>query len=283
MPEPITFPPGTPIRLSDIDLSIQDPEYDKPSAGKRIRKNAARMATLANIMYAENRHSILLVLQGMDTAGKDGTIRTVMQGVNPRSCQVVSFKRPTEEELDHDFLWRVHRNVPGRGNIGIFNRSHYEDVLAVRVHQLVPEPVWRLRYDHINDFEKLLYDAGTRLVKCFLMITKETQRPPAGADRRPGGSLEVQPGRSGGAATLGGLRRSLRRDAHPLQHGLRAVVHHPVRKKVVSEPDRERVDAADDRIAGSQVPATNRRLFGAGRRVRRRFVVAPSASSRDPR
>ena len=112
----------------------------------------------------------------MDTAGKDGTIRHVMRGVNPQSCQVVSFKQPSEEELDHDFLWRVHKVVPRKGNIGIFNRSHYEDVLIVRVQNLVPEKVWRPRYEQINVFEKILSDGGMTIIKCFLHISKDEQR-----------------------------------------------------------------------------------------------------------
>ncbi len=176
MPQPITLKPGERCNLREIDVGHRDPGYDKESAKKRIKKNAERMSDLANIMYAENKHSILLVLQGMDTAGKDSTIRTVMRGVNPRGCQVHSFKQPSEEELDHDFLWRVHRVVPRRGNIGIFNRSHYEDVLVVRVHRLVPSDVWERRYEQINSFEKTLQETGTVLLKCFLMISKETQR-----------------------------------------------------------------------------------------------------------
>lgn len=176
MPEPITFKPGNKCVLSKIDLAKRDPKFDKRSAAKRIKQNAERMSDLSNILFAENRRAVLLVLQGMDTAGKDGTIRTVMRGVNPRGCQVVSFKRPSEEELDHDFLWRVHHVVPRKGNIGIFNRSHYEDVLVVRVHNLVPKSVWSQRFEQINAFEKLLVDSGTVVVKCFLLISKETQR-----------------------------------------------------------------------------------------------------------
>ncbi len=176
MPEPITIKPGRTCDIARIDLTERDPKYDKKSARRRIKQNARRMAELANVMFAENRRSILLVLQGMDTAGKDGTIRTVMRGVNPRGCQVYSFKQPSEEELDHDFLWRVHQIVPRKGNIGIFNRSHYEDVLVVRVHNLVPESVWKQRYEQINQFEKLLAESGTTIIKCFLLISKETQR-----------------------------------------------------------------------------------------------------------
>jgi PPK2 family polyphosphate:nucleotide phosphotransferase len=127
-------------------------------------------------LFAEDRRSVLVVLQGMDTSGKDGTIRTMMTGINPQGCQVVPFKQPGHEELDHDFLWRVHQRVPRRGNIGIFNRSHYEDVLVVRVENLVPEQEWQRRYDRINDFEQMLVEGGTTLVKCFLHVSKKEQR-----------------------------------------------------------------------------------------------------------
>ena len=123
---------GEKIELAKIPSDFQDSDFSKKKAYKRIEANAVVMAGLAKQLYAENRRSVLLVLQGMDTAGKDGTIRSVMRGMNPTSCQVSSFKKPSEVELDHDFLWRVHQVVPRRGNIGIFNRSHYEDVLVVR-------------------------------------------------------------------------------------------------------------------------------------------------------
>lgn len=167
---------GEKVELAKIPSDFQGSEFSKKKAYKRIEANAVVMAELAKRLYAENRRSILLVLQGMDTAGKDGTIRSVMRGMNPTSCQVNSFKKPSEEELDHDFLWRIHQVVPRRGNIGIFNRSHYEDVLIVRVHSLVPEKTWQARYQLINDFEKLLASTDTRIVKCFLHISKETQR-----------------------------------------------------------------------------------------------------------
>ncbi|MDG1874517.1 MAG: polyphosphate kinase 2 family protein [Mariniblastus sp.] len=173
---PYTVKPGVKVDLRSIPSSIEGTGYKKKSAYKRIEENAVVMAELAKKLYAENKRSILLVLQGMDTAGKDGTIRSVMKGMNPTSCQVVSFKKPSEEDLDHDFLWRIHRTVPRRGNIGIFNRSHYEDVLIVRVHSLVPESTWQPRYELINDFEKLLSSTQTKIVKCFLHISKETQR-----------------------------------------------------------------------------------------------------------
>lgn len=168
--------PGEPIRLADIDTRRVVGKWDKKSAARQIKKNTRVSRDLAYRLYAENRRSILLVLQGMDTAGKDGTIRTVMTGINPQSCQVVPFKQPSHEELDHDFLWRIHLRVPRKGNIGIFNRSHYEDVLIVRVHSLVPESEWRTRYDRINDFELLLSQGGVTVLKCYLHISKEEQR-----------------------------------------------------------------------------------------------------------
>ncbi len=127
-------------------------------------------------LWAENRHKVLVVLQGMDTSGKDGTIRHVFEGVNPLGVRVAAFKAPTEEELEHDFLWRVHPKVPGRGEMVIFNRSHYEDVLVARVQKLVPPAVWRQRYDQINDFERLLADTGTTVLKFFLYISKDEQK-----------------------------------------------------------------------------------------------------------
>jgi PPK2 family polyphosphate:nucleotide phosphotransferase len=173
---PHIISPGDKVKLKDIPSDVSDSGYSKKSAYKQIAKNVIEMRELAKRLYAENKRSILLVLQGMDTAGKDGTIRSVMQGMNPTSCQVSSFKKPSEVELDHDFLWRIHQVVPRRGNIGIFNRSHYEDVLVVRVHSIVPKSQWSQRYELINEFEKLLHSCDTTVVKCFLHISKETQR-----------------------------------------------------------------------------------------------------------
>ncbi|MBN1853866.1 MAG: polyphosphate kinase 2 family protein [Pirellulales bacterium] len=174
--QPITVPPGTRICLDDFDPGFTDGHSEKQAAQDEVRENTITTAKLAHRLYAENRRAMLLVLQGMDTSGKDGTIRHVMSGINPQSCRIVSFKQPSLLELDHDFLWRIHQAVPPRGNIGIFNRSHYEDVLVVRVHKLVPESVWRPRYDRINSFERMLVDGNITLVKCFLHISKKEQR-----------------------------------------------------------------------------------------------------------
>ena len=164
-----------------VDLAKFDPRKtwgieDKDKALIRLQENVERLNKLQYTLYAEDRRSVLVILQGMDTAGKDGAIRHVMSGLNPQGCKVVPFKTPTREELDHDFLWRIHRAVPPRGEIGIFNRSHYEDVLVVRVENLVPESVWSKRYGQIRRFERNLAETGTTLLKFFLCISKDEQR-----------------------------------------------------------------------------------------------------------
>jgi PPK2 family polyphosphate:nucleotide phosphotransferase len=174
--QPITVPLGTKVRLADFDARYVDNEWTRESAESRVAKNITAIADLAYRLYAENRRALLIVLQGMDTAGKDGTIRCVMTGINPQMCQVISFKQPGVDELDHDFLWRIHQHVPRRGDIGIFNRSHYEDVLIVRVHRLVPKSEWASRYERINEFERLLVDSGVTILKLFLHISREEQR-----------------------------------------------------------------------------------------------------------
>lgn len=167
---------------SSIDLSASDPAdtsaflKDKDEGKKRLLELNRSLEELQELLYAEHKHKVLIVLQAMDTGGKDGTIRKVFEGVNPQGVHVASFKAPTPEELDHDFLWRIHKQMPGRGEIVIFNRSHYEDVLVVRVHDLVPQEVWSKRYDHINDFERMLADEGTTILKFFLHIDLGEQK-----------------------------------------------------------------------------------------------------------
>jgi PPK2 family polyphosphate:nucleotide phosphotransferase len=161
-----------PVRLNDFDPD-DTAGFDKGNkADAHLEKNISRMEDLQYRLYAEGRRALLIVLQGMDASGKDGTVRHVMSGLNPQGCRVTSFKVPSAEEAGHDFLWRVHKAMPARGEIGIFNRSHYEDVLVVRVHQLVPKSVWSARYDQINAFEKLMSDNGVTILKFFLHISK---------------------------------------------------------------------------------------------------------------
>jgi PPK2 family polyphosphate:nucleotide phosphotransferase len=149
---------------------------DKSESKKQINELNDRLEDLQELLYAEHKHKVLVVLQGMDTSGKDGTIRHVFDGVNPQGVRVASFKAPTRIELDHDYLWRIHKFAPKKGEIMIFNRSHYEDVLVVRVHSLVPESSWRKRFEHINNFEQMLVDEGATIIKFFLHIDKDEQK-----------------------------------------------------------------------------------------------------------
>lgn len=168
--------PGASFRLNRIDPAQHLSPRADPKLAKALQKDIQRMAELEVRLYAERKRSLLIVLQAMDAGGKDGTIRHVMSGLNPQSCRVASFKKPVGEEAEHDFLWRIHRALPAKGEIGIFNRSHYEDVLVARVHKLVPRKVWKKRYQQINDFEEELADNGTTILKFFLHISKEEQR-----------------------------------------------------------------------------------------------------------
>jgi len=164
-----------------IKLSKWDPEdtlgWEKDHKMKlSLDKSLERLDKLQYLLYAEKKRALLIVLQAIDSGGKDGTIRHVMSGVNPQGCKVTSFKKPTEEELQHDYLWRIHKAMPACGEIGIFNRSHYEDVLVVRVHNLVPKDVWSERYGQINQFEEFLYDNDVKILKFFLHISKDEQK-----------------------------------------------------------------------------------------------------------
>ena len=169
--------PGRSLRLRDWDPD--DASGYKPGKAKALDELQAlreRLDGLQNLLYAEHKHKLLIVLQGMDTSGKDGTIRHVFAGVNPQGVSVVRFQEPTQKELDHDYLWRVHPYTPGKGEMVIFNRSHYEDVLVVRVHDLVPAKLWKKRYRQICDFEHMLVEEGTTILKFFLHISRQEQR-----------------------------------------------------------------------------------------------------------
>ena len=155
--------------------SDDDQGVSKDDAKKVLKDNRERLDELQERLFAEGKQSLLIVLQAMDTGGKDSTIEAVTEGINPQGCVVASFKKPTPEELAHDFLWRVHKKTPARGMIGIFNRSHYEDVLIVKVHGWASPQTINDRYNHINEFEQLLTNSGTRVVKIMLNISKEYQ------------------------------------------------------------------------------------------------------------
>jgi PPK2 family polyphosphate:nucleotide phosphotransferase len=166
---------GAKVSLRDFDPGYRGTGLDKDAGIEEVKRLGARLSVLQELLSAAHRHSVLMILQGTDTSGKDGTIRHVFAQVNPQGCQVQSFRQPSEEELDHDFLWRVHRVVPGRGVFGIFNRSQYEDVLVARVRHLVPEEIWQGRYAEINQFEKLLTASDTIILKFFLHISAQEQ------------------------------------------------------------------------------------------------------------
>ena len=168
--------PDQPIQLNQFPSDGQLFYEDRASAELEFRKLRDELMLLKRRLYAEGKYKLLVVFQAMDAGGKDGTIRRVFRGVNPQGVGVRSFKIPNKRELAHDFLWRVHMAVPARGMIGVFNRSHYEDVLVVRVHNIVPESVWRPRYLQINNFEQLLAESGTTILKFYLHISSEEQR-----------------------------------------------------------------------------------------------------------
>ncbi len=174
---PLYFTKGKGFRLSKIDPDDTSlVNFDKQDAGELLKKLNIKIDGLQELLYTQKRKRVLIILQGMDTSGKDGTIRNVFEGVNPQGVTVKSFKAPTAEELAHDYLWRVHQATPAAGQMVVFNRSHYEDVLAVRVHNYVSQEVWRKRYAHINDFELMLADEGVTILKFFLHISKDEQK-----------------------------------------------------------------------------------------------------------
>jgi PPK2 family polyphosphate:nucleotide phosphotransferase len=168
--------PGTTAAIADRDPRDTLGFGGKQSAADRLAEVQVRLESLQKRLYAERRHSLLLILQGLDASGKDGVIRAAFAGLNPQGCRVVAFAAPTSTELAHDYLWRVHAALPARGEIGIFNRSHYEDVVAVRMRELAPKEVWQRRPAHIREWERMLADEGTTIVKVFLNVSRDEQR-----------------------------------------------------------------------------------------------------------
>lgn len=179
-------PPGKKIDLKDYDPADTGKFENKESAQIKLAAGVLQLAEYQNILYAHNKFSVLIIFQAMDAAGKDSTIKHVMSGVNPQGCQVFSFKAPSAEELDHDYLWRIHKSLPERGRIGIFNRSHYEETLVTRVHPELlaaqqlpnfdPKHIWQRRFQEINDFERYLTNNGTVIIKFFLHVSKAEQK-----------------------------------------------------------------------------------------------------------
>lgn len=176
MSSPHRLEPGRAIKLKKISTEGKDWHDDRDAAEKEFRKLRDEFVLWQWRLYAEGQRRLLIIFQAMDAGGKDGAIRNVFQGVNPQGVRVTSFKTPSADELAHDFLWRIHRAVPATGMIEVFNRSHYEDVVVVRVDKLAPESVWQPRYEQINQFEKLLTDTGTTILKFYLHISKDEQK-----------------------------------------------------------------------------------------------------------
>ena len=250
--------PGKKVKLSKWDpedtLGWEKDHKMKSSLDKAIE----RLDKLQYLLYAEHKRTLLIVLQGLDASGKDGTIRHVMSGVNPQGCTVVSFKKPSADEASHDYLWRIHKAVPEYGNIGIFNRSLYEDVLVVRVHNLVPKDVWSRRYDQINKFEELLHDNNVKIVKFFLHISKDEQKKRFqqridDPDRR----WKISEADFDERQILGRLHRCVRSRAHQVQHRSRSLVHHPREQEMVPESRRVAHRRRDARRHAHEVPAAH--------------------------
>lgn len=172
----ITVRPGHKIRLKDVDASAKGDYKAKDETKARLAELLERRDDLQERLYAEGKQSLLIVLQAMDTGGKDGALKRLLEGMNPAGLHVASFKAPSKDELAHDYLWRVHAQAPARGFIGVWNRSHYEEVLIARVHNLVPEKTWRKRYKQLNDFEEMLVENGTTILKFYLHISKDEQK-----------------------------------------------------------------------------------------------------------
>ena len=216
--------PGAQVRLRDEDARLSE-DLPKSELNDRLRQLTDHMDELQSALHAESKRAVLVVLQGRDAAGKDGTIRRVFGPLDPQGLVVTAFKAPSAEELAHDYLWRVHRAVPARGEIGIFNRSHYEDVLVVRVDRLVPESVWRPRYEQINLFERLLIQNGVVILKFFLHISRAEQRERLLARLGdPTKYWKFDKGDLDEAETVGRLHRGVRGDVEPDDHAGGAVV-----------------------------------------------------------
>jgi PPK2 family polyphosphate:nucleotide phosphotransferase len=167
--------PGSRLRLTEVDPAFKSHYESEEDAADEIKEFRKRLWTLQELLYVERKRSLLICLQAMDTGGKDGIINHVLGAMNPQGCRVAHFRQPSPEEAAHDFLWRAHLVAPARGEVVIFNRSHYEDVLVARVHDLVPRKVWSKRYDRINEFERSLFDSGTEILKFYLHISKDEQ------------------------------------------------------------------------------------------------------------
>lgn len=296
-------PAGRKVRLRDHDPGWkQSEEFEhlgkdalKERAKQILDRNLHDLAKAQGLLYADDRYAVLIVLQALDAAGKDGTIKHVMSGVNPQGCQVFSFKKPSAEELQHDFLWRYARCLPERGHIGIFNRSYYEDVLVVKVHpelldaQRLPpgkrgKKFWKHRYDDINAFEQHLVRNGTVVLKFFLNVSKGAEAAVPGAPGAPREELEILAGGPGRAGVLGRLPAGLRGRPERHQYGVGAVVHRAGRQQVGDAGRGRRHHHHGRPGPGPELPGSHRRAAqAAGRRPAetvRRVIPNPAEPAR---
>ena len=265
--------PGSKVRLAGIDPSDTH-GHNKSDADKELADGLVRLAGLQDRLWAEAKHPVLVVLQGIDAAGKDGTVHHVMSAFSPQGCPVTDFKVPSALEMSHDYLWRVHQHTPGKGEIAIFNRSHYEDVLVVRVHDLVPKMIWKQRYDQINDWERMLVEEGTTIVKFFLLIDRDEQRKRF-QERYddPTKRWKFKMGDLAERALWDNYVGGLRGGPQPLLDGRGAVVRHPCQPELVPEPGGGRDPRRRPR--GPEAGLPGHRPDGACR-SRHRIARAPS-------
>ena len=232
--------PGQKVKIKDFDPNEKGDWQGRKDEGKaELLKLNQELSDLQELLYAGQKQRLLVVIQAMDTGGKDGTIRAVFEGVNPQGVRVANFKVPTPTELAHDYLWRVHAQAPGKGELVIFNRSHYEDVLVVRVHDLVPEEVWKRRYDQIVEFERMLAEEGTTILKFYLHIDQEEQKKRL-IERidDPKKQWKFNPADLEERKLWGKYMACLRGNARKDQHQIRPLVCHPGQHQLVSQPGR---------------------------------------------
>ena len=247
--------PGEKIDLSKVDAAFKGEHESHKAAIPHIEAYNQKLHDLQYLMYAEGKRSLLICLQGRDAAGKDGTINHVLSAMNPQGCSVRGFKVPSAEEAAHDFLWRCHKAAPAKGHVAIFNRSHYEDVLVVRVHDLVPKKVWEERYDHINHFEKLLYDNGTHILKFYLHIDPEEQleRFKKRIDD-PARHWKISDGDYAERPYWDAYTKAFEDALSKCKHRLRPLVYYPVKPQMVPQSGRLADRRRDARIARNGVP-----------------------------
>ena len=271
---------GSKVDLKDHSTGYSGDYTDKDEAVTDLAKNIEQLTKLQDVLYAQNVHALLLVFQAMDAAGKDSVIKHVMSGVNPQGCQVTSFKAPSAEELDHDFLWRCQLALPERGRIGIFNRSHYEEVLVVRVHpgilqgQQLPDEIkndkdiWKKRFRHIRDWEDTLADNGTHVLKFFLNVSKDEQKKRF-LERidQPDKNWKFSAGDTKERALWKEYMSSLRGCHVSDIDGTFALVHNPCRQKMVHPSSRFRDHSPETRIAKNEISRTYRGAQGRVARV----------------